>query len=348
MKQIISDLNLTELEEEIVKAGQPKFRAGQIFKWVSFNKKFSEMTDIPLSLKELLSEKFYDEPVKIIKALKSVDGSEKYLYELSDGNIIEGVFLPNNYGNTLCVSTQIGCRMGCGFCASGLDGLIRNLSAGEIFSQVAAVNAYKGGNLQNRSLSNLVLMGSGEPLDNYDNVTKFLKLVTHEKGLNFSMRSISVSTCGLVDKIKMLADENYGVTLSVSLHATTDEARQEIMPIAKKYSVFELIEAVKYYFDKTGRRIIFEYSLIKDKNMNFYDAKRLAELTKGYPCHVNLIMLNYVKERGMAGCTKQEAERFLEKLTSLGVSATLRKSYGSDIGGACGQLRRKFGGCKPD
>ena len=340
--KVLLDYTLDELRDEVVSLKQPAFRAGQIYKWLHSGVDFSGMSDLPKTFREQLASEYIALPLKIKEQFVSVDGSIKFLYEYADGNIIEGVYMPHDYGNTLCVSTQVGCRMGCAFCASGIGGLVRNLSAGEILAQVVVVNARLGGSTTDRKISNIVLMGSGEPLDNYDEVTKFLRLVTSEKGLNIGMRSISLSTCGLIDKIRKLADEGYGVTLSLSLHATTDEGRRELMPIANKYSLSEVIDAVKYYFEKTGRRVIFEYALIKDKNMSFYDCKRLSELTRGYPSHVNLIRLNYVKEKGLNGCTESEAARFLKRLEDMHVSATLRRSFGNDVGGACGQLRRSY------
>ncbi|MDE6870186.1 MAG: 23S rRNA (adenine(2503)-C(2))-methyltransferase RlmN, partial [Clostridia bacterium] len=264
----------------------------------------------------------------------------KYLYKLCDGNIIEGVLMKYKYGNTLCVSTQVGCRMNCAFCASGLDGLIRNLTAGEILGQVIAVNA-RNAIGEDRGVTNIVLMGSGEPLDNYDNVCKFLTLVSDEKGLNISKRNISLSTCGLCDRIRQLADDGYSPTMTISLHAPNDEMRKEIMPIAKKYSIADIIKAVKYYFEKTGRRIIFEYSMIAGKNDTEDCARQLAGVVKGLACHINLIPLNYVKERGLDGSNKKNIYRFMSVLEKQGVSVTVRRSMGSDIDGACGQLRRK-------
>lgn len=340
--KILADYNIEELKNAVASYGQPSFRAEQIFKWLYGGYDFSDMSNIPVDLRKKLIEEYISKPLVIKEAFKSSDGSVKFLYEYHDGNIIEGVYMPHSYGDTLCVSTQVGCRMGCSFCASGIGGLIRNLTAGEIVSQVIAVNSYLGGNASDRKLSNIVLMGSGEPLDNYDNVTKFLRLVTDKKALGFSMRSISLSTCGIAENIRKLADEDYGVTLSLSLHATTDEARRELMPISNKYTLNEIIDAVKYYFKKTGRRVIFEYALVKGKNMSFFDCKRLAELTRGYPSHVNLIKLNYVEEKGMRGCSDEDAARFLKKLTDLKVSATIRRSFGNDVGGACGQLRRNY------
>ncbi|MCH5163899.1 MAG: 23S rRNA (adenine(2503)-C(2))-methyltransferase RlmN [Clostridiales bacterium] len=343
MKVNLLDFTLSELAE--VTGLQPAYRVKQLFHGISSGLKVNEISVLPLNVRAELET--FAVGVEIKESFKSVDGSEKYLYELSDGNIIEGVFMPHSYGNTLCVSTQVGCRMNCAFCASGIGGLVRNLTAGEILGQVIAVNRLKGGNKQNRQITNVVLMGSGEPLDNYDNVTKFLSLVSAEDGINISLRNISLSTCGLTENIIRLADDGFNVTLSVSLHATTDESRREIMPIANKYTIAQIVDAVKYYFNKTGRRIIFEYSMIKGKNLDYFDAVRLGRITKGYPCHVNLIMLNPVKEKDLNACSPKDAERFLDRLKENGVSATLRRSFGNDISGACGQLRRsRLGGKK--
>lgn len=353
--KVLVDYNLDELKQLVVQMGQPSFRATQLFKWLYNGYDFDDMTDLPLAFRKQLMAEYVARPLEIIEKLVSSDGSMKLLYRYTDGNIIEGVYMPHAYGNTLCVSTQAGCRMGCAFCASGIGGLIRNLTAGEIAAQVIAVNALLGGTAENRKITNLVLMGSGEPLDNYENVVKFLDLITSENGLHIGMRSISLSTCGLAENIRRLADDGYGVTLSLSLHATTDEMRRELMPVAHKYTLSETIDAVKYYFEKTGRRIIFEYALIKGRkdadkkgsdtdlrNMTYFDCKRLASLTRGYPSHVNLIRLNYVKEKGLQGCSEAEAKRFLQTLTDMHVSATIRRSFGNDIGGACGQLRRSY------
>jgi 23S rRNA (adenine2503-C2)-methyltransferase len=345
--KLLTDLTLDEIKEAVISRNQSAFRAGQLYKWITLGADYAAMTDLPAEFRAELSKEYAAVGVKIIKTLCSRDGSKKFLFEFNDGETAEGVFMPHDYGDTLCASTQVGCRMGCAFCASGLNGLARNLSAGEILGQVIAVNAVLSGEPDKRKkLSNIVLMGSGEPLDNYENVTKFISLVTSPNGLNIGRRSVSLSTCGLAPEIRRLADDGFSVTLSVSLHATADEARRALMPIAKKYSLTELLDAVKYYFDKTGRRIIFEYCLIKESNMNFFDAQRLAEITRGFASHVNLIMLNRVPEKNVSGCTKADADRFLDKLVKLGVSATLRRSMGSDIGGACGQLRRKFVGDK--
>ncbi|MBO7178349.1 MAG: 23S rRNA (adenine(2503)-C(2))-methyltransferase RlmN, partial [Clostridia bacterium] len=278
----------------------------------------------------------------IKERLVGKDGTEKYLYALNDGNVIEGVFMPHRYGNTLCVSTQVGCRMGCAFCASGLGGLIRNLTAGEIIGQVLCVNRLHGGTPKDRAITNVVLMGSGEPLDNYDEVTKFLSILSAEKGINISLRNVSLSTSGLVPKIRELADSNLPVVLTISLHAATDEKRSALMPVNKAYPIKELIDSAKYYFEKTRRRVIFEYALVEGKNSDKKSADELARLLKGFPCHVNLINLNYVKEKGLRGIKGNYIKEFIDNLNKQGISATLRHSMGNDIDGACGQLRVKY------
>lgn len=340
--KILLDFSLEELTILLSDLGEPKFRAGQLYDWINKGADYEDMHNIPKSLIQKLKDKgFVANGVKILKEYKSqIDGTIKYLYSLYDGNVIEGVLMKYKYGNTLCVSTQVGCRMNCAFCASGLDGLIRDLSAGEILGQVVAVNR-ENNTQDSRGVTNIVLMGSGEPLDNYDNVCKFLTLVSDEKGLNISKRNVSLSTCGLCDRIKQLADDGYSPTMTISLHAPNDDMRKEIMPIAKKYSIKDIIDAVKYYFDKTGRRIIFEYSMINGKNDTEDCARQLAKVVKGLSCHINLIPLNYVKERGLDGSNKKNIYRFMALLESQGISVTVRRSMGSDIDGACGQLRRK-------
>ena len=340
--KLLADFNIEELEVLVEKIRQPKFRAKQLYEWINKGASFEGMKNVPKSmLEDLEKDGYYPQGIEIVKALKSsLDGTVKYLYKLRDGNIIEGVLMKYKYGNTLCVSTQVGCRMNCAFCASGLDGLIRNLSAGEILGQVVAVNRENAVDNE-RSVTNIVLMGSGEPLDNYDNVCKFLALVSDERGLNLSKRNVSLSTCGLCDKIIRLADDGFSPTMTISLHAPNDEMRREIMPIAKKYSISDIIKAVKYYFDKTGRRIIFEYSMIVGKNDTEDCARQLADVVKGLACHINLIPLNYVKERGLGGSSKKSIYRFMAQLEKQGISVTVRRSMGGDIEGACGQLRRK-------
>ncbi len=339
MKSVLQDLSYSELENSILSAGEKKFRAKQLYEGLMQGKKISQI-NVPQTLRAELLKSYEDEPVKIIKTLTSSDGTEKYLFGLADGNVIEGVFMKYKYGNTQCVSTQVGCRMGCKFCASTLGGLVRNLTAGEILSQVLTVNALHGGT--GRAVTNIVLMGSGEPLDNYDNTVKFIRNVSAEGGINISPRNISLSTCGIVPKIYALADEGLPVNLTVSLHQTTDEGRARTMPIAKKYSIAQILEACAYYFEKTGRRYIFEYTLIDGENSGKEHAEQLVKLLKGRPCHVNLIRLNEVKERALKSAEDRQAYAFASMLEKGGLSATVRRSAGADIGGACGQLRANY------
>ena len=341
MKKILQDLSFEELENLILSLGEKKFRAKQLYAGLSLCKKISQI-NISAELRQKLLKDYEDEPVKIIQTFTSSDGTEKYLFSLADGNVIEGVLMKYKYGNTQCVSTQVGCRMGCKFCASTLGGLVRNLTSGEILCQILTVNALHGGNLKTRAVTNVVLMGSGEPLDNYDNVVSFLKNVTAPDGINISARNISLSTCGIVPKIYELADEGIPVNLTISLHQTTDEGRARTMPIAKKYTIAEILKACEYYFEKTGRRYIFEYSLIDGENCFDKNAEELICLLKGKPCHVNLIRLNEVKERNLKALSDKRAYAFLGLLEKGGLSATLRRQIGSDIGGACGQLRANY------
>ena len=337
----IASLNEQEILS-ILPEGTPKYNASQIFAFIQNGKSFDEMTSLKKELRAYLSQNYIDIPLKIKEIFTSKDGSKKLLYELADGNLIEGVFMPHNYGDTLCVSTQVGCPMGCVFCASGLNGLVRNLTPGEILAQVILINKLEGGNIQDRKITNIVLMGSGEPLANYDNVIKFFALVNDKKGLNISLRNISLSTCGIVDKIKDLADSPFHPTLSISLHAPNDELRKTLMPIANKVSIKDLIDATKYYFEKTGRRIIFEYSMIKGVNDSIDCAKQLAKITSGYPTHINLIRLNDVKEKDLKGSNQDTIKTFIDTLERHNTSVTLRRSFGNDIEGACGQLRARF------
>lgn len=340
--KILLDYNLTELRNVVAELGEKPFRGNQIYSNLVAGKSVSEMTDISKSLKDKLLSVYADEPCKIIKELVSKDGTKKFLFALSDGNVIEGVLMKYKYGNTLCVSTQVGCRMGCKFCASTLGGLVRNLSAGEILSEVIAVNRHEGGTEKKRAVTNVVLMGSGEPLDNYDNVVKFIRLLSDENSLNVSPRNVSLSTCGLVPKMLSLADENLPINLTVSLHNPFDEKRREIMPVANSYTVKEIIEACENYFLKTGRRYYFEYSLISGQNDTDECLTELLRILRGKPCHVNLIRLNSVKEKNLIGTNEKRAFEFMNKLNEGGVSATMRRRMGVDIDGACGQLRRSF------
>ncbi len=341
MKKILQDLNFEELSALVAEKGEKPYRAKQLFEGLMQGKAISAIP-VSAALKSALLEAYEDEPVKILNTFVSADGTKKFLFSLADGNIIEGVLMSYKYGNTQCVSTQVGCRMGCKFCASTLNGRVRDLTAGEILGQILAVNRLEGGTLKDRKVTNIVLMGSGEPFDNYDNVVKFLRLVTHEGGIRISARNISLSTCGLVPEMRKFALENIPLNLTVSLHAVTDEERRRTMPIANQYSISEILGACAYYFERTGRRYIFEYSLIAGENCDEEHALALAALLKGRPCHVNLIRLNEVEERDLKSVSEKEAYRFLGVLEKQGVSATLRRSMGSDIGGACGQLRARF------
>ncbi len=341
MKRIIQDLDYNKICELVADLGEPKFRAKQMYTGLSQGKRISEISVLSKSFKDKLLESFEDCPIEIIQTLTSSDGTEKYLFRLADGNVIEGVLMKYKYGNTQCVSTQVGCRMGCKFCASTLGGRVRDLTSGEILSQVLLINALHAQGKE-RGVTNIVLMGSGEPLDNYDNVVEFLRNVTSPDGINISARNISLSTCGLVDKMYALADEGLPVNLTVSLHSTTDSERARTMPIANKWSIAEILKACENYFDKTGRRYIFEYALIEGENCDDKHAAELITLLKGKPCHVNLIRLNEVKERSLAAAGEKAAYRFLGLLEKGGLSATLRRRTGADIGGACGQLRVSY------
>ena len=334
------DFTKDELAAYLVEKGYPAFRGAQLYVALQQAKKRDEITNLPKKLLDDV-EKLYP-AFDIVKKLESADGTKKYVYRYKDGEIVEGVFMSYKYGNTLCVSTQVGCRMGCKFCASGLYGLKRDLTAGEILEQILLVNKDNGGDLKNRAVTNVVLMGSGEPLDNYDEVTKFLRLVGAGESVNVSQRNISLSTCGIVPNIYRLADDGFSVTLTISLHAPNDEIRKKTMPIAEKYSVSEILDACKYYFDKTGRRVIFEYTLVDGVNDRDEHARELSEKLRGFSCHVNVIPLNFVKERGLKGSPVARAHAFCDKLTAKGVSATVRRTLGADIGGACGQLRNKL------
>ena len=334
--EILADFSLDELYAKFNQ--YPRFRVKQIFDAIIQAKDYNK-TNLPKDLIATLQQDYILKPIEIVKVLLSADGTKKYLLKLFDGNIIEGVFLHQNYGNTICMSTQDGCRMGCKFCASTIGGRVRDLSAGEMVGSIAAMNADNGVKTK-RNFSNIVLMGSGEPFDNYDNVVKFLHLLTDKSGFNVSERNISLSTCGLVDKIYQFARLNFNITLCISLHATTDETRKTIMPIANKYSIADIIKAVKFYQQQNSRRVVFEYCLIKGVNNTPADIARLKTLTSGLTCHINVICLN---ENGgsLKATTRAEAEKFVTDLNKNGISATLRRSQGSDIEGACGMLRAK-------
>lgn len=336
----INELTIKELEEYIISLGEKKFHAKQIFKWIHREHvvSFNEMTDISKSLREKLKENTYILNLEILKCqVSKKDDTHKFLIKLSDENAIESVFMRYNHGNTLCVSTQVGCKMGCKFCASTKNGWTRNLQASEIEGQIIAVERY-----MNEKISNVVYMGIGEPLDNFANVVKSVELINCPEGLGIGARHISISTSGLVDNIYKLADLNLQCTLSISLHAVTDEKRREIMPVANKYSIKELLDACRYYIMKTGRRISFEFALIAGVNDNEETALALARLLRGMIAHVNLIPVNEIKDGVYKKSKKEDVDRVVRILNSSGIVATVRRELGSDIDAACGQLRQKY------
>ena len=335
----IKSLTLDELTSFIIKSNLPKFRAEQIYKWLHQNgvSSFDEMTNLSKDLRQKLNNEYFIASCEIEdKYVSQIDDTVKYLFRLYDGEYVESVVMKYKYGYTICISSQVGCKMGCNFCASTLAGFKRNLLPSEMESQVHCAQNDLG-----VRISHIVLMGIGEPLDNYDNVVKFLHNVNHEKGINIGLRHITLSTCGVVPGIYRLADEDMPITLTISLHAPNDEIRDSIMPINHKYKIDELLKACKYYKEKTNRRISFEYSLISGVNDSFGNAQELADKIKDLQAHVNLIPVNKVEEREFKKGTKAEINSFLKHLTDCGVNATIRRELGSDISASCGQLRKK-------
>lgn len=335
----IKSLTKEELEAEIGKLKQPKFRAGQIYQWmhVKLAAGFEDMTNLPKDFRTILSKQYEYTSLNVERVQESaIDGTKKFLFALQDGNLVESVFMRYQHGNSVCISSQVGCKMGCRFCASTLDGWERNLTPSEMLDQIYAISRITG-----ERVSNVVVMGTGEPLDNYDNLVKFIHLLTDEFGLNISQRNITVSTCGLVPMMKKLADEKLQITLALSLHATTDEKRKNLMPIAEKYSLAELIPACVYYFEQTGRRITFEYSLVAGVNDTPKDAEELTKIAAPLNCHINLIPVNPIKERDYIRSGHKEIEAFKNKLEKNKINVTIRREMGQDIDGACGQLRRR-------
>ncbi len=332
------DMTCEEVTSYIISQNEPKFRGKQIYSWLYKGiSSFEDMLNIPKSLREKLNENCTLGQLEIAeKFVSDIDETRKYLLQLNDGNYIETVLMKYHHGYTICVSSQVGCRMGCKFCASTLNGKVRDLTAGEIIGQILAVQNDLG-----ERISNIVMMGIGEPLDNFDNVMKFLKIVSSPDGLNIGMRHISLSTCGLVPKIYELADEKLQITLSISLHATDDKMRSSIMPVNNKYNIEKLIDACRYYIEKTNRRISFEYTLIAGVNDNIETADALIKLLSGMLCHVNLIPVNAVSETGFKKSDRKKVEAFQAQLEKNGISATIRREMGSDISAACGQLRNK-------
>ena len=333
----ILSLSLAELEEILAQNGEQKFRAKQIYEWLHLKKveSFGEMTNISSTLRTKMNDEFYVNLLNISRKLESrVDNIVKYLYGLSDGNFIETVLMEYNHGMSLCISTQVGCKMGCKFCASTVGGFVRNLEPSEMLLQI-----YKTEKDSGKKISSIVLMGIGEPLDNFDNVIKFLQILSSKEGVNMSLRHVTVSTCGLVPMIDKLAELRLGLTLSVSLHASHNRTRSEIMPVNASYNIEKLISACKRYIDKTGRRVTFEYAVIDDVNSSTEEAFRLAELLRGMNCHVNLIPVNGIKERNYTSLMKT-VQTFQNNLKDKGINVTIRRTLGSDINAACGQLRR--------
>ena len=339
MMNHLRSMTQPELQQLLKDLGQPAFRAKQLYIWLHKGvRSYDEMTNLPKALRDVLAEKYPLTIPKVVRRQESQkDGTMKFLWELSDGNCVETVLMRYHYGNTVCISTEVGCRMGCVFCASTLGGLVRRLEPHEMLDQVLFTQLESG-----LPISHIVLMGIGEPLDNYDNVRRFLELVNSPDGMNISMRHISLSTCGLVPGIDRLAEEKLQLTLSVSLHAPTDEIRNTVMPVNKAYPTEELLAACRRYYDKTGRRISFEYAMIGGVNDTPEAAKTLLRRLKGLPAHMNLIPLNHVEESPLKPSTRQAVQQFQDILEQGGVPATVRRTLGSDIDASCGQLRRKY------
>ncbi len=336
----IKSLTLSQLQEQMVSLSEAPYRAKQLYEWM--HKKlaadYEEMSNLPKSLKEKCREHFTYTALKTVRVQESkLDGTKKFLFALSDGNLVESVWMKYKHGNSVCISSQVGCRMGCRFCASTLDGWERNLTPSEMLDQIYCITRLTG-----ERVSNVVVMGTGEPLDNYENLLRFILLLTDENGLHISQRSITVSTCGIVPRMRELAGEGLQITLALSLHASTDTKRRRLMPVAQKYSLDELMDACAYYFEKTGRRITFEYSLAAGVNDTPEDVRELITLLKPLNCHINLIPINPVKERDFVGSERSAVEAFKNKLEKYGINVTIRREMGRDIEGACGQLRRGY------
>lgn len=334
----IKSLSYTMLEETFKKQGYPTYRVKQVYDWLhkKFVKSFDEMSNLPKEMIEFLKKNYYILVLSVVDMLKSkVDGTNKVLFALEDQNVIETVWMEYQHGNSVCISTQAGCRMGCAFCASTIDGLERNLKASEMLEQIYQLQA-----LKEKRVSHIVIMGSGEPFDNYEEIISFLHIITDEKGLNISPRNITISTCGLVPEILRFASEKIPVTLAISLHAPNDVLRQTIMPIAKKYPILAVLDACQVYFNETGRRLTFEYIMLKDINDSIESADELARLLRGYNCHVNLIPGNPVEERPFQNSSAKTVENFRRRLERSNIQVTIRREMGRDINGACGQLRK--------
>lgn len=338
-KTDIKSLTLQELKEEMTARGEKAFRAAQMYEWmhVKLARNFDEMTNLSKAFREDCKGRYAYTALRAVRIQESkLDGTRKFLFELSDGNLVESVWMKYKHGNSVCISSQAGCRMGCHFCASALGGLARNLSPAEMLEQVYRIQEDIG-----ERISHVVVMGTGEPLDNYDNLLKFIRLISDEHGLNISQRNLTVSTCGIVPNMLRLADERLQITLAISLHASTQEKRLALMPIAGRYDIHELVDACREYFARTGRRITFEYSLVSGVNDRMQDAMQLAKLIRGLNCHVNLIPVNPIEEGGYVQPDMQTVMDFKNRLEKQGITATVRRELGRDIDGACGQLRRR-------
>lgn len=336
----IKSMTLTELKKELEQAGEKSFRAAQLYDWMhcKLAAGYDEMTNLPLSLRSKLKGNYpYTSLLPIEVQESRLDGTKKFLFGLADGNVVESVWMKYKHGNSVCISSQVGCKMGCRFCASTLDGWERNLLPSEMLDQIYTISRLTG-----ERVSNVVVMGTGEPMDNYDNLLTFIRILTEEHGLHISQRNITVSTCGIVPKMKELAEEKLQITLALSLHATTDEKRRKLMPIANTWHLDELMEACAYYFEKTGRRITFEYSLVHGVNDTDEDAAELVRILKPRNCHLNLIPVNPVRERSFVRPSRKNALNFKNKLEKSGINVTIRREMGADIDGACGQLRRRY------
>ncbi|MBS6762725.1 MAG: 23S rRNA (adenine(2503)-C(2))-methyltransferase RlmN [Clostridium sp.] len=340
MKKDIRAYTYEELQEEMTALGEKKFRAKQLYEWlhVKLAGSFDEMTNLSRELRERLNETYMILPVELLERQESsLDGTNKFLFLLHDQNVVESVLMRYKHGNSVCISSQVGCRMGCRFCASTIGGLVRNLSASEMLGQVYAIQRITG-----ERVSNVVIMGTGEPLDNYENFLRFIRLLTDEHGLHISQRNVTVSTCGIVPKMRELVEEDLQITLALSLHGTTQEKRKELMPVANKYGLQDVLHACDEYFEKTGRRITFEYSLVHGVNDTDEDAAELVRILKPRNCHLNLIPVNPVKERSFVRPSRKNALNFKNKLEKSGINVTIRREMGADIDGACGQLRRRY------
>ena len=339
-KKDIRSLSLDELKIEMESIGEKAFRAKQVYEWLhtKLADSFEEMTNLSKDLREKLDGAYRIPSVKMLeRQVSNQDGTNKFLFQLEDGNVVESVLMRYKHGNSVCISSQVGCRMGCKFCASTIGGLERNLLSSEMLGQIYQIQKISG-----ERVSNIVIMGTGEPLDNYDNFVRFIRLVSDENGLNISQRNITVSTCGIVPNIKRLAEEGFQITLALSLHGSTQEKRKTLMPIANKYELSEVLDACDYYFEKTGRRISFEYSLVQGVNDRDEDARELIVILKPRNCHLNLIPVNPIKERDFQKPSRKSAEEFKNRIEKSGVNVTIRREMGSDIDGACGQLRRRY------